>query len=132
MRAAIGNLQTGVAQLQKLISFHKHLGSDLTQKLDDPQTIFGGTIADTGTAISLPLGWFSSKSATGIYVVTHKLNTTNYVVTANPMNSTPINDACYGVMMTPYGANSFTIEFMVDTGTTVAINTAFNFVLLLI
>lgn len=43
--------------------------------------IFGGSVSSAGVATNLPLGWTSSKTATGNYTITHNLNTTAYAVT---------------------------------------------------
>lgn len=61
----------------------------LTRHHNDLQDIQGGTtayhyhliaagsISNTGSALSLPIGWSCSKTATGSYQVTHNLGVTN-------------------------------------------------------
>jgi hypothetical protein len=44
--------------------------------------IYSGRVAAAGTAIKLPSGWSSTKTATGKYTITHNLGTTNYTIVA--------------------------------------------------
>jgi len=44
--------------------------------------IYGGQVSSTGSSVTLPTGWTSTKTATGKYKVTHNLNTTQYTVVA--------------------------------------------------
>jgi hypothetical protein len=120
------NLKLEVETLTRLFKKHKHLGTDLTQKLETATTTqtYGGKVLDTGAAGNLPAGWTSSKSGGNVYTITHNLNNAVYAVVAMAEN------ANVPVMFFTPGLNSFTIEF--DTGVGVATATLFRFVLTLI
>jgi len=84
---------------------------------------FAGAVASTGTAQTLPKGWTSAKSATGVYTITHNLNltTTEYAVVATP-NGTPGTGYCSGMALS---TNSFELYFANTSG--VATDMAFCF-----
>lgn len=62
-------------------AFHKNIRMPNLRKFVGG--VYGGKVADDGSAVDLPAGWSSAKSATGIYAITHNLGTTSYVVTTN-------------------------------------------------
>lgn len=81
-----------------------------------------GSVASDGTAVSLPVGWTSVKNGSGDYTVTHDLGTNNVGVTVNPMTAFGITK------ITAVGANSFEVQFVNDSGSTV--DSTFIFILL--
>jgi len=58
----------------------------LKSAVDDNTTkiakIYSGRVASDGSAVKLPSGWSSSRTATGKYQITHNLGTTDYTITA--------------------------------------------------
>lgn len=84
---------------------------------------FAGAVGSTGTAQTLPRGWTSSKTATGVYVITHNLNitATEYAVVASP-KGTAGTGFCSGMVLS---TNSFEIYFANTSG--VATDMAFCF-----
>lgn len=102
----------------------KQFGSDTA--FTDPATwgaaVRGGAVSSTGTALSLPRGWTSTKSSTGVYVVTHNLGTTAYGVSATSNTSNSVR-----VERVITAANSFTVV-VTNTGNTL-VDDAFVFTL---
>lgn len=61
------------------------VGGNFTYQGSLMPRIYWGLINTDGTAISLPTGWSSSSSGTGIYTVTHNLGATgNYAINITP------------------------------------------------
>lgn len=70
------------------------------------------TGAATPTVNAAPTGWTVTRSGTGVYVITHNLNTTAYSVLCS----------CYSAAVayvTALGANSFTVNTVNLSGTAV-------------
>lgn len=122
-----------------VIPQHRHNGNDSPKIRYSDLTgvpvakIYGGAVSDSGVALTpFPKGWSVSRSSTGLYNVTHNLNTTNYVVIANAMAVTPTNDIVFGVLQSAQIlANSFQI-WMVNYNSNfvgTAFDSAFNFLL---
>jgi len=84
----------------------RQFGSDTA--FTDPATwgaaVRGGSVSSTGAALSLPRGWTSTKSSTGVYVVTHNLGTTAYGVSASANSINNVN-----VERVITASNSFTV-----------------------
>lgn len=119
------------------VPLHAHTGSDNSLKvayknlLGAPNIPFVGSVAVGGSSVFLPSGWSSTRSATGIYVVTHNLMTTTYVVNATAISSGPIADATWAVIHPPT-KTTITIEFIsfnIAGGVAINVNTDFNFML---
>lgn len=77
----------------------------LTPKKYVDSRIIGGLVISDGTkGTPFPTGWTSSRSGTGTYVITHNLNTTNYIVTANSATTTTAS-----IQIVTVASNSFTM-----------------------
>ena len=102
--------------------------SDGTKWWQIPLGTFGGRVASAGTALRLPRGWSCSKTATGIYVVTHNLNlaANTYAVSATPSGS-PGRGYCSGMALSN---NTFEIYFASTAGA--AADMDFNFTMTVI
>lgn len=121
------NMQKQIDALAHTLHTHKHLGNDLTQKLNAASITYGGRVDASATSAVLPTGWTVSVSAGHVYTVTHNLNTTSYAVTVSTVDS---GGATHFVPLFVFSANTFTVEL--DTTGGSAANTAFNFMLTLI
>ena len=99
LNAAQGQQATNAANISTLVAAGVNLVNDLTnvdsrlQTLSAnlatslPQgTIYGGRIDKSGTAVSLPSGWTSSRIGSGTYQVTHSLGlgTSSFSVVTTP------------------------------------------------
>jgi len=75
---------------------------------------FAGNVAAAGTAQTLPRGWTSSKSGTGVYVITHNLNLAadSYALVATPRGGPGVG-YCSGWVL---GSNTATIYFSNPAG----------------
>lgn len=75
------DIEQRIKKLERLMAFHKHLGSDLTQKITTGSTAYSGLVTSAGAASTpFPTGWTVIKNSTGNYTVTHNLGNTNYGV----------------------------------------------------
>ena len=93
------------------------------------QTAYGGKVASGGTAgTPFPSGWTVSLPGTGRYLITHNLNTTNYVVAVTNVSAFSNVGA-----ITNHGSNSFEVTYYENTvgATWPNTNTAFMFTLIL-
>ena len=92
--------------------------TDAVNKSQLDAKVYGGQVSSTGTAVYLPSGWSSSRSALGNYTITHNLGTTSYapVVTASGGGT----HAAYFALAT----NSFQVA---TTNTGALIDAAFAF-----
>ena len=110
--ARISALERKYAALDRQMKMHRHLQSDLTQTIDGSgATVYAGACTSAGAASTpFPANWTVSKTATGRYLITHNLGTTNYVVTATG-TSTLI---CY---IPTLSANSFNLSIVDTTNT---------------
>lgn len=76
----------------------------------------GGHVDHAGALVYGPPAWTASRSAAGVYVVTHNLGTLNYAPTITPLTKTPDQGLAPSVMETT--ENSFTYQvFNSDAGT---------------
>ncbi len=87
----IEQLKTRITELETLVGgivrqgeyiFNKNVHFGAGTKILG--SIYPGSVASDGSAINLPNGWSSTKTATGKYTITHNLNSTRYVVSASP------------------------------------------------
>lgn len=87
---------------------------------------FGRVVSDTLTT-PYPLGWTISKSATGVYVITHNLNNSNFVVLTSIVDSN-------GGITNPFSKTSttFTVKTgFISAGSYTAQDSNFDFILML-
>jgi len=76
-----GSVEDRLTHLEYMMGYHKHTGSDMTQKIGNAVTIYHGRVEETGDeGTPFPTGWTSVKNSTGRYTVTHNLGTTNYTL----------------------------------------------------
>lgn len=109
------------------IPYHTHNGVD-SNFIASPTIVYTGHVAYqddfTGSGqFFLPSGWTATRALTGIYTVTHNLNTLLYGVVASATQST--NETVFPVI-NPL-QNSFDVSWFDDTGAFK--NTSFYFVL---
>jgi len=84
---------------------------------------FHGRVNNAGTAIRLPSGWSSAKTATGTYVITHNLGTANYTI------ATSTN---YGGDIVIAGGNTTQLQIFTSQSTTgAAVDAGFNFTVIM-
>jgi hypothetical protein len=84
--------------------------------------VYVGHIAVDGTAIRLPSGWSSTRTATGNYTVTHNLGSDDYVVNATANEGTTM------IVVYSIAANSFKIVCENESGTTENNNVMFTLI----
>jgi hypothetical protein len=87
--------------------------------------IYHGRVSSVGVAVELPSGWSSAQISTGVYEITHNLNTLEYSVipTAELTGNTPVANP------TSIGLNTFRIN-VADSANHVAVNGVTAFILL--
>jgi len=86
--------------------------------------IFHGRVAANGTAIRLPAGWTSTRTAAGSYSITHNLGNANYTAVASTTTTS------FVIACGTFAANTFLTQSWVSS--TLAISDcAFSFVLML-
>jgi hypothetical protein len=116
-----------VEELIDLFKKHKHLGTDMTQKLATGKTAYGGQV-NADASGQFPAGWTCTVGGSGgtadTYTITHNLGNTAYTVVAIPNGASNLPIQFY----TP-SANSFTVQFSNGTN---YFATAFNFILTII
>lgn len=85
--------------------------------------VFMGTVSSGGVLTSpLPLlNWSATESATGVYVITHNLGTTNYSIVATPQDKVVV------LQIVSKGANTVGIDAWAAQPTPSAVNAAFDF-----
>jgi len=81
------------------------------------QSLYHADWSTAGTAVNLPTGWSSSKSATGIYSLTHNLGTTNYTATCTPYSASATQ-----ILYTSKSTNSFNVNTYTAAGASVDSN----------
>jgi hypothetical protein len=87
--------------------------------------IFGGEVASDGTAVRLPEGWTSTRTAAGNYKITHNLNTAFYGALATafaPSSPTKVAD------ILTRNVNDFTVDISLSGGDN---DSAFFFIVIL-
>lgn len=89
-----------------------------------PLGVFGGRVSSTGSSLKLPRGWTCSKSAVGVYVVTHNLSLAvdTYSVTATPSGA-PGRGYCSGMVLS---GNSFEVYFANQAGAATDMDFSFS------
>lgn len=83
--STVANLQVTVKQLQNVLYFHKHLGTDFSQKLAPTASLstYGGRVSSSSSAgTPFPSGWSVTNITTGVCQITHNLGNTKYVAVA--------------------------------------------------
>lgn len=83
---------------------HTHNGID-SPSVFQPVFSYAGQINPDGTVVLLPSGWTITVSGTGVYTITHKLNTLLYTVNANCIF---VNS--YNVVSITKNANNFIVN----------------------
>ena len=117
--------------------FGKRIGDTPTEALQlvnkkyvDGKT-FGGIVDASGNPQTpFPIGWTSTKTATGEYTVTHNLNRLTYTVVVTPSGSSAGTDNVAWTIPTQ-NLNTFTVSFVQSNVPATSINTNFNFILVL-
>lgn len=84
-------------------SRHIHNGTD-SPLAYQPIVTYVGSVTSTGGSTLLPAGWTVDHSATGVYTITHNLNTSLYVVTGNANSTKTV------LIVTNLASNSFTVN----------------------
>ncbi len=73
------------------VPYHTHNGVDsfliTTSSTPAYSIAYPGIVGSGGTSVLLPTGWTSAKQATGDYLITHNLGTTDYAVSSIIWNS---------------------------------------------
>jgi hypothetical protein len=107
----------------KEISHHTHNGIDSLPTFQ-PTITYIGMIGLTGTIAILPTGWTCAYQPTGIYQITHNLNSLLYVVVTSPLGLT-------GVVDVNAALNLIEFDWFTTDGNNTAQNTPFYFTLTL-
>lgn len=87
--------------------------------------IFHGRINSNGTAARLPPGWSSARESVGVYTITHNLSVANFTV------GLTLADASFGEVKTSSKTATLFYVQTANSGSTIAIDLAFNFNLIL-
>ena len=82
--------------------------------------VYFGKVAANGTALKLPAGWSSTRTALGKYTITHNLGSTDYIVVALVVTR--------GVWLASENANTFVIYCISNAN--VYADEIFNFILI--
>lgn len=104
---------------------HNNVDSPFTFQ---PILTYIGEVNADGTAVLLPNGWTSVGSGTGVYTITHNLNSTYYRIVANP------SDPYIGVFCTigTRGKNTVVVKtFVPSAGSYAATSASFSFILVI-
>lgn len=99
------------------VPYHTHNGIDsplVEGAAGSSTTYYIGAFNSSGTAASLfPTGWSSSRTSVGLYVVTHNLGNTDYVVCPT------MDDGSVRWYTVAYSTNTFTLRTF-DSGASLA------------
>lgn len=82
---------------------------------------YNGSVASNAAGTPFPTSWIVTHVSTGVYKITHNLNTTNYTVAATSSSSIAIP------LIASRSANFFQLDWLPNDGTSSPLDTDFHF-----
>lgn len=104
------------------VPYHTHNGTDSPLVTNIPVTTYGGFVLSGVAGVPFPIGWTASTSGTGLYTITHNLNSALYSVTASLLGNAGF------AAINNHGHNSFSVNTFNSSGTATNENFYFSVV----